>query len=107
MKIEYKQEPSGKCPVQAEGKINGMPFYFRSRGGNWSLSISKTKRGNPLNYEKCYVHREPYNGIHRDEPEDFQGHKVQFGAGYAEPDECRAFIERAAGIILPNAQAQR
>ncbi len=102
MKIEYEQEPSGKCPVQAEGKINGFPFYFRSRGGNWSLSIAKTKRGNPLNYEKCHVHREPYSGIHRDEPEDFHGRKVQFGAGYAERDECRAFIERAAALLLPN-----
>lgn len=29
----------GNCPVQAEGLIDGQPFYFRARGGSWSLSI--------------------------------------------------------------------
>ena len=29
----------GNCPVQAEGFIDGQPFYFRARGGSWSLSI--------------------------------------------------------------------
>lgn len=27
----------GNCPVQAEGTINGMPFYFRARGNMWSF----------------------------------------------------------------------
>lgn len=29
----------GNCPVQAEGTINGKPFYFRARGEIWSLGI--------------------------------------------------------------------
>lgn len=29
----------GNCPVQAEGKIGREPFYFRSRGQRWSMSI--------------------------------------------------------------------
>lgn len=29
----------GWCPVQAEGTIDGHPFYFRSRGERWSLEI--------------------------------------------------------------------
>lgn len=29
----------GNCPVQAEGTINGQPFYFRARGEHWSMSI--------------------------------------------------------------------
>ena len=29
----------GNCPVQAEGEIGGARFYFRARGGAWSLSI--------------------------------------------------------------------
>lgn len=29
----------GNCPVQAEGTINGKPFYFRARGQHWSLGI--------------------------------------------------------------------
>lgn len=107
MIIEYEQEPSGKCPVQAEGKINGFPFYFRSRGGHWSLSIANALDGDPLKYENCRVHREPYDGIHRDEPTEYHGHMVQFGAGLAEPDECRAFIERAAVLLMPNTKVSR
>lgn len=102
MTIEYEEEPWGKCPVQAEGKIDGLPFYFRSRGGHWSLSIANASDGDPLDYKHCRVHREEYDGVNRDEPQDFHGHKVQFGAGWAERDECLAFIERAAALLLSN-----
>ena len=29
----------GKCPVQAEGRIDEVPFYFRARGDAWSLEV--------------------------------------------------------------------
>lgn len=29
----------GNCPVQAEGTVDGKPFYFRARGEHWSLGI--------------------------------------------------------------------
>jgi len=29
----------GNCPVQAEGIVDGRPFYFRARGDEWSLDI--------------------------------------------------------------------
>jgi hypothetical protein len=92
MTIEYEQGPCGTCPVQAEGKINGLPFYFRSRGGSWSLSIAATPDGDPLGDEEVYFHCEPYDGVNSD---DFR-----FGAGYANVDECVAFIERAAKLLL-------
>lgn len=100
MTIEYEQGPGGLCPVQAEGKINGLPFYFRSRGGSWSLSIAATPDGDPLEDDDTYFHREPYDGVNRDEPQEFNGNMIQFGAGYAEPYECVAFIERAAKLLL-------
>ena len=100
MTIEYEQGPCGLCPVQAEGKINGLPFYFRSRGGSWFLSIAATPDGDPLDYDTCLYHQEPYDGVNRDEPQDFHGHMVQFGAGYANAEESRAFIERAAKLLL-------
>lgn len=37
----------GNCPVQAEGTINGKPFYFRARGDHWSLGIGSEPVGNP------------------------------------------------------------
>ncbi len=29
----------GKCPVQAEGNIDGQPLYFRSRGDEWEFWV--------------------------------------------------------------------
>ena len=29
----------GQCPVQAEGTIDGKPFYFRARNAYWSIGI--------------------------------------------------------------------
>lgn len=105
--IEYEYGPGGNCPVQAEGKINGLPFYFRSRGGHWSLSIAKTPNGDTLDYEKCYFHREEYDGVNKQEAEEFQGQMLRFDAGWAEPEECRAFIERTAERLLqPNVQSE-
>lgn len=31
----------GNCPVQAEGEVDGQPFYFRARGAAWSLTIGQ------------------------------------------------------------------
>ena len=92
MTIEYEQGPGGTCPVQAEGRINGLPFYFRSRGGIWSLSIAATPDGDPLDYDTCLYHQEPYDGVNSD---DFK-----YGAGYANAEESKAFIERAAKLLL-------
>ena len=37
----------GNCPVQAEGTITGVPFYFRARWNHWSMSIGE----NPIAIE--------------------------------------------------------
>jgi hypothetical protein len=37
----------GNCPLQAEGTINGVPFYFRARGGSWSMGIGQDPVGIP------------------------------------------------------------
>jgi len=29
----------GNCPVQAEGTVDGQPFYFRSRGDSWQFHV--------------------------------------------------------------------
>lgn len=38
----------GSCPVQVEGTIDGLPFYFRARGASWSMSIAQDKDGDPV-----------------------------------------------------------
>lgn len=32
-------EIGGMCPMQAEGTIDGAPFYFRVRWGKWEIGI--------------------------------------------------------------------
>jgi 8-oxo-dGTP diphosphatase len=29
----------GNCPVQSEGSVDGLPYYFRARGEHWSMQI--------------------------------------------------------------------
>lgn len=38
LRIEYL---GGECPVQAEGTVDGKPFYFRARGNFWSFALSE------------------------------------------------------------------
>lgn len=67
----------GNCPVQAEGTIDGEPFYFRARGCSWSLGIGADPVGAPDWY--CET---PYG----------EG----FEAGWMTVTEARALIEFSA-----------
>ncbi len=91
MTIVYDQQPSGQCPVEAEGTINGKKFYFKSRGEVMRLWIASKEGVDPLSEENPINHWEFYHGVHATGP---------FGAGYAEPQECLDFIVRAAKILL-------
>lgn len=35
-------------PVQAEGKIGVLPFYFRARHGEWALAVPLIETGDPV-----------------------------------------------------------
>lgn len=48
IKIDYI---GGNCPVQAEGRIDGKPFYFRARGCSWSIGIG----GDPVMLPEWYA----------------------------------------------------
>ena len=37
----------GYCPCQAEGTMNGYPFYFRARHGDWQLDVAEVG-GDPV-----------------------------------------------------------
>lgn len=86
-KLIISEGPSGMCPVQAEGTINGLPFYFRSRGEHWSLRVAK-KKGGDVFANSAWFYEEPY--LIPD----------TFAAGYASKEECLAFIEKAASIFV-------
>ncbi|RVT96202.1 hypothetical protein EOD42_13885 [Rhodovarius crocodyli] len=68
---------AGQCPVEAEGTIDGEPFYFRSRGAHWTLGIGGEVIGDPR-----WQYREPY-GTWPD-------------AGYITEEQARRFIAEGA-----------
>ena len=78
MSLIFTFGPVGVCPVQAEGTINGYPFYFRSRHARWSLHVASSPSGDALDEDAWTI------------SEDYPM------AGYATHDECIAFIERQA-----------
>ena len=70
----------GKCPVQAEGLINGEPFYFRARWKRWQFGIGKDPVGVILG--RC-------EGFYRAAPR-------AFNAGYMPLDEAINIIRKCA-----------
>lgn len=69
----------GICPVEGEGTINGQPFYFRARGGRWSLAVGGT---DPV-VDPAWTYSEPYG--------DWAD-----AAGFMTEDEALRFIVAAA-----------
>ena len=92
VEIIYTNGPCGTCPVQAEGTINGHPFYFRSRHMRWSIRIACGKKSDPFDNDSWY-YDEDYPSIEGEE------HLRRVSAGYAAKEECIKFIERCAGIF--------
>lgn len=78
----------GNCPVQAEGTVDGEPFYFRARGEHWSMGIG----GEPVGYPAWKI-KENYPGD-------------QFAAGWMAEDEARTFIEKAAAAWAAQRQSE-
>lgn len=71
----------GNCPVQAEGTIDGEPFYFRARGQHWvcEIGIDRDIGGSKWDCIREY-------GSH------------PYGAGWMTEAEARGFIAEAAEI---------
>lgn len=83
----------GNCPVQAEGRIDGEPFYFRARGEHWSLSVGSY-------HEICTdlaVHGRDVIGNPRWEHEEEWG-DGPYDAGWMPEDEARRMIEKGATL---------
>lgn len=81
--IIYTMAPCGHHPVQAEGSINGLPFYFLNRGAHRLLSIAKTPEGDPMEYAQCHFHGKGYPGEEE-----------------LSPQAAEQFIRNAANILL-------
>lgn len=44
---ERNGEPYGNVPVQADGEVDGLPWYFRARYNHWEFAVSKNPRYDP------------------------------------------------------------
>lgn len=69
----------GECPVQAEGMIDGLPFYFRARHASWRIEIGR------LDDETFWVYSEPYG--------------TDSEAGWMPSSVARAFIVKSAALF--------
>lgn len=69
----------GQCPMQAEGTINGKPFYFRARGEHWSFSVGD---GDIHGDTDWYL--------------SVRWSRDQFGAGWMTEAQARAIIAQCA-----------
>jgi len=49
----------GQCPVQAEGIVDGVAFYFRARGAHWEIWIGDQRRCFE-NHPDIWTYREPF-----------------------------------------------
>ena len=50
----------GYCPVQADGRVDGVPFYFRARGNAWSMSVGQKPILSPEWFYKEQYGERPY-----------------------------------------------
>lgn len=78
----------GNCPVQAEGFIGDAPFYFRARGGRWSIGIG----GSDVVMDPEWYHSEPYGD-------------AEYAAGWMTKWEALGFIAKAVSIYVTRSVA--
>lgn len=86
----------GNCPVQADGEIDGVPFYFRARGERWSIEIGLGNTSAILDSMK--VGKEARAVVEAlgawEYGETWPG--GQYAAGWMTEDEARACVEIGA-----------
>lgn len=83
----------GNCPVQAEGTVNGIPFYFRARGEWWTFGIGDDPVGITMGEAEGFYRECHYS------PGD------TYAAGWMPQDEAKAAIRRCILEYLRERQA--
>ena len=84
--MNYKLEITylgGACPVQADGTINGVPFYFRARGQRWQMAIGEDPVEISCGMKDGWYKEEPWG-------------KEMFDAGLMSEETAKEIIERCA-----------
>ena len=79
------------APVQAEGTLDGHPFYFRARGAEWTFSLAEEPGLDP----SCIDSPESAAGRGYFLAEQY-GEPGSFAASYLELAEARDLIDDCA-----------
>lgn len=79
------EQTCGACPVQYEGEVDGVPFYFRARGQRWSFGA-----GGESTEDACEIAMGWQDGFCRQE----SWGSDMFDAGWMDPAEAEAIIAR-------------
>lgn len=78
---------SGLCPVQSEGTVCGIPYYFRSRHENWTFSVGSDPLMDDIESLNFWV-----SGLYRNgDPEQ---------AGYMPNEEALTIINECVNLYL-------
>jgi hypothetical protein len=59
------QQIGGMCPTQGQGTVDGLPWYYRSRRGEWRLCVAEHSDGDPVDRSAvgwCWVGVDDYDG---------------------------------------------
>lgn len=88
----------GNCPVQAEGRINGHPFYFRARWRYWAMHIAPS-----LDWPEDFCAWPDYGDQNIWSHREMWGDNV-FAAGWMPEETAREMIARAARKYVESAR---
>ena len=78
----------GNCPVQGEGTVLGVPFYFRARHEEWSMGIGE----DPVAVTRAQIEEIWYKSEEWGDGE--------FSAGWMDREDAFAIIRRCAAEYI-------
>lgn len=93
--LNLKGKIQGPAPVQAEGTVNGFPFYFRARYDTWTFSISENPEVDPVDIQMDEQGKK-YGFF----AEGRVGNEWDYAASYLDDDKARHIIERCVSEYL-------
>ncbi|NNC16362.1 hypothetical protein HRD49_07705 [Corallococcus exiguus] len=95
MKLEgngWSGDFGGSCPMQGDGEVDGLPFYFRARWDSWELDIAQPGC-DPLDVDEAAMAR----GEGWRHEEIWPG--GPYDAGYMELDDVQRCMDRAVALF--------
>lgn len=86
----YAGRLGGLCPVQGEGIVDGLPWYFRARHSSWTFSAAEQAGIDPVDVSCGFARGFNLESPYGDGPHD---------AGYMPDEEAVDFIALAISVL--------